>query len=481
VEVVGSVQPLQQPASSSQPWRISDVPGVGRILVATRDIKQWELVLEDRALVTVPDNHPVCLGCLAPVDGTFTCGGCEWPVCSPQCQKEEQHRVECVIFQNKKIIATVKDYSMRHSMFTCVGVLRVLLLKGVDGQGSEEWNQVMGLMSHWETRKKEVEVAEAIRRMMVFFVERLGMDWVQLEDVQHAFGVLKTNAVGFMNTEARALYPVVSIMSHSCAANLEPVSDPGTCIKFRAKRQIKEGEELCMRYTSFLESGITMRSKLKAEWFFDCGCSRCKDPTEFGSYFSSPKCLCGGYLLLPDCHSPTLTCDVCEKTKDVCHQMEEDKAVEESWKNASLEQLIAIYRNVKKEQHNQYHTVFKIGERLLVLGQKTEDAEILCDIVEAGKHVIETLRIIDRGCSRLMGRCMLLQISSQQKLLVLRREEGRLKDGDYVQAVKELIVGRIRALKMSSSFFSCEQNTSESKNNPVTLTNNHQDSILVTC
>lgn len=326
-------------------------------------------------------------------------------------------------------------------------------------------------MSHWETMKKEVEVAELVRRMMVFFVERLGMEWIKIEDVQQAFGVLKTNAVGFMDKEARALYPIVSIMSHSCAANLEPVSDPGTCIKFRAKRKIKEGEELCMRYTSFLESGAIIRSRLKAEWFFDCGCSRCKDPTEFGSYFSSPKCICGGYFLQKNCHSDTLTCDGCDETKSGCQQREKDREVEESWRNAQLEQVVAIYRNIKKEPgyHNLYHTAFKIGERLLVLGQKTEDTEILEDMVEAGKNLIETLRILDKGCSRFMGRCMVLHISCQQKLLVVRKGEGRLNEADYVQGAKELLIARIRALKISSSFFSGGKNMClpVSNNNPV--------------
>jgi hypothetical protein len=31
--------------------------------------------------------------------------------------------------------------------------------------------------------------------------------------------------------------------------------------------------------------------QLKKSWFFDCTCSRCSDPTDFGTFTSSPKCL----------------------------------------------------------------------------------------------------------------------------------------------------------------------------------------------
>ena len=45
------------------------VPGVGRALVATRDIAAGELVFEERPLTVGPlhDTPPVCLGCFGEV------------------------------------------------------------------------------------------------------------------------------------------------------------------------------------------------------------------------------------------------------------------------------------------------------------------------------------------------------------------------------------------------------------------------------
>ena len=47
---------------NSSPWKMSKVANIGRVLVATRDIKPWKKVVEDFALITVPTHCPVCLG-----------------------------------------------------------------------------------------------------------------------------------------------------------------------------------------------------------------------------------------------------------------------------------------------------------------------------------------------------------------------------------------------------------------------------------
>ena len=48
----------------SYPWRVDSLPHCGRVLMATRDIAPWELVIADTAVVLAPNDVPVCLGCL---------------------------------------------------------------------------------------------------------------------------------------------------------------------------------------------------------------------------------------------------------------------------------------------------------------------------------------------------------------------------------------------------------------------------------
>ena len=65
-------------------WR----SGKGRCLVATRDIKPMELIMMDAAIAHGPQNltSPVCLECCKVVDGSYTCGMCNMPLCGEACQ-----------------------------------------------------------------------------------------------------------------------------------------------------------------------------------------------------------------------------------------------------------------------------------------------------------------------------------------------------------------------------------------------------------
>ncbi|QQP56075.1 Msta [Caligus rogercresseyi] len=45
------------------------------------------------------------------------------------------------------------------------------------------------------------------------------------------------------------------------------------------------------QYVSPLETTNQRRSRISNNWFFDCKCDRCRDPTENGSYVSATRCL----------------------------------------------------------------------------------------------------------------------------------------------------------------------------------------------
>ena len=47
---------------TAAPFTVETLDTWGRVLVATRDIAPWELVLEDTCIATVPNDVPVCLG-----------------------------------------------------------------------------------------------------------------------------------------------------------------------------------------------------------------------------------------------------------------------------------------------------------------------------------------------------------------------------------------------------------------------------------
>lgn len=78
---------------------------LGRYLVATRDIKQGEIILEEIPLIKGPSQMtaPVCLGCyrLITPDHYSTCFKCGWPMCTVLCGQYRDHIPECTYTVNK--------------------------------------------------------------------------------------------------------------------------------------------------------------------------------------------------------------------------------------------------------------------------------------------------------------------------------------------------------------------------------------------
>ncbi len=56
----------------------------GRHMVASRDIKAGELIVQELPCSLGPGHFtaPVCLGCYKFVDGSALCSRCGWPLCS---------------------------------------------------------------------------------------------------------------------------------------------------------------------------------------------------------------------------------------------------------------------------------------------------------------------------------------------------------------------------------------------------------------
>ena len=86
------------------PFRIETKPDVGRIMVAIRDIRAGEIILEEMPAVWGPNNKSaaVCLGCLKPAIKVLTknddsdneiqdvvintCSKCHFPICGIECK-----------------------------------------------------------------------------------------------------------------------------------------------------------------------------------------------------------------------------------------------------------------------------------------------------------------------------------------------------------------------------------------------------------
>ncbi|XP_023321991.1 protein msta [Eurytemora carolleeae] len=270
---------IHKPGDYCFPFKVSEREGVGRFLVATRDIRPLELVLWDKAAVVGPgpETLPVCVQCLVRLTPDHVlCSSCNLPLCGAECMNKKEHNDECQIFSKDRF----KDELILLLLFTLVYLYIVLQ----------------------DRFKDDPSLLLMFTMISKFFLDELNLTWTNTEEIHHIVGVLMTN--GFENdyngTTARALYPTLSLASHSCIANLRHAVVPGKQVALQAQDFIAKGTELCIRYTHLLQTSLKRRTQIKNSWYFDCTCARCTDPTEFGTLASSVYCpLCRVGLMLP--------------------------------------------------------------------------------------------------------------------------------------------------------------------------------------
>lgn len=75
-----------------------------------------------------------------------------------------------------------------------------------------------------------------------------------------------------------AIFPETSRLNHDCSPNAQYVIDPETLTHtVTVTREIEEGEEISIAYTSPLEKSEVRRDKLREGFHFDCACRRCRE------------------------------------------------------------------------------------------------------------------------------------------------------------------------------------------------------------
>ena len=95
----------------------------------------------------------------------------------------------------------------------------------------------------------------------------------------------------FIFIGATALYPVYNLMNSFCTCNtrVSIEENQGYNIVVRAQTYIKKGQQITTRYLPPWEGQPKRVDQLWKHWQFICHCPRCKDPSEFGTYFSAIK------------------------------------------------------------------------------------------------------------------------------------------------------------------------------------------------
>lgn len=138
------------------------------------------------------------------------------------------------------------------------------------------------------------------------------------EQIHRVAGILSTNSTTLQfpsedHVKGNGLYPVYSMMNHSCSCNTKTIIDSAAQFEMTimANVELSAGDQITNQYMKPDKPSLYRRPLLREKWHFDCWCTRCLDPTELGSHLSSLRCprrgsrrQCEGTVLLT---SPTST------------------------------------------------------------------------------------------------------------------------------------------------------------------------------
>jgi len=296
--------------SSCCAYKVCSSAELGRYLVATRDLKPGELVISETPLIIGPQavTIPVCLACYKPSDGRFSCTKCGWPMCNATCAKSPVHESECALTANRGTPLTMPSscWNKPYPIYEVVTILRCLHLKQTSGP---KWKKLKELEPHEDARKKNGRYDKDLATMVRVIREFLKIpDTVfSTQEILDICGVLNVNAheLPVTPTPTQALYANISLLEHSCINNASKHFDGDFRVVIRAAVNIKKGEHISINYSDPMWGSTNRQIHLAETKYFSCRCTRCSDPTELGTMFSSircPQCTAeqAGYLVSTD-------------------------------------------------------------------------------------------------------------------------------------------------------------------------------------
>ncbi|XP_060522635.1 SET domain-containing protein SmydA-8 [Cylas formicarius] len=288
--------------SQNDLFQIKTNETVGRYAVASQALKAGDVIFSEIPFAYGPksDSPCLCLGCHSPVECSYLCSKCSWPVCGPDCESLQVHKDnECQVFSSSGAkFQPVPDPTELCLQYECVTPLRVLLAKERD---PKRWDEEVANMEAHNDKRRSKPIWEYNQHNIVEYLRGpCKLSRFPEELVHTVCGILEINAFEARTPSCymiRCLFPKLAILSHNCVSNIHHAVDCqangeiGDCrVTVRAAIDIPKDGELFSSYTYSLWPTLIRREFLRESKFFECTCPRCSDKTELGTHMSSLKC-----------------------------------------------------------------------------------------------------------------------------------------------------------------------------------------------
>ncbi|XP_057728576.1 histone-lysine N-methyltransferase ASHR1 isoform X2 [Arachis stenosperma] len=355
---------------------VSSVPEKGRSLFVTKDFYPGEVIISQEPYVCVPNNNSVqkrCEGCFTTTN-LKKCSRCQvvW-YCGTSCQKLEWkfHRLECEVLS--RLDNDKKKYVTPSIRLMVKLYLRRKLQneKIIPSTVMDNYNLVEALVSHMSDITKEQLLLYAQMANLVNVI----LQWpeINIKEIAENFSKFACNAHTICDSELRplgtGLYPVISIINHSCLPNSVLVFE-GRSASVRAVQHVPKGSEVLISYIETAGSTMTRQKALKEQYLFNCTCPRCSklgqyDDIRESAILEGYRCKnekCDGFLLRTT-DGKGFQCQQCglvrekeeiKKTATEINSLSEEEASKLS-SAGYYQEAISIYKMIEKLQTKLYH------------------------------------------------------------------------------------------------------------------------------
>ena len=217
-------------------WRISQRAGVGRYLVAARDLSAGEVVFSERPIVVASPD--------------------------PSGERAMRGEMAAVAIELLKQPAGSPAHLLQEADFS----------QDTDGSSA-------GSMRSWT-----LGMLRALKVQPPMVAADGSRVACTEEAVSWALGVASVNVHGAKSPERGVLGLLASMMEHDCSpstlTDFGP-SEEGSIVTLRTRRKVNAGESLSITYVAEHEPVVERRKQLRLQHGFVCACKRCEE--ELGS------------------------------------------------------------------------------------------------------------------------------------------------------------------------------------------------------
>ncbi|CAB4297488.1 unnamed protein product [Prunus armeniaca] len=466
---------------------VSNIPEKGRCLFTSSDFSPGEVIISQEPYVSVPNNSSAESRCDACFESSNLkkCSACQVVYyCSNSCQKSEWklHRLECEALSKlhkERRMAVTPSIRLMIKLY-----LRTKLQteKVIPASAMDNYKLVEALVAHLS----EIDEKQLVLYAQMANLVSLILQWpgINIKEIAENFSKLACNAHTICDSELRplgtGLYPVISIINHSCLPNSVLLFE-GRSAVVRAMQHIPKGAEVLISYIETAGSTLTRQKALKEQYLFTCTCPCCSkggkyDDIQESAVLEGYRCKDNGCIgfLLRESDGNGFICHQCglvrskEEIKQIASELKSlsDKAPI-STPSHNYQEAISVYKAIETLQKKLYHpfsiSLMQTREKLLKILMELEDWS------EALAYCRLTIPVYQRvypGCHPLLGlqyytcgklEWLLGDTENAVKSLTKAVDILRITHGTSTPFMKDLFVRLEEARAEASYKFSSEE------------------------